>query len=136
MTKDTETITALMVMPNTPPCIIELYKDMNFLETAVCLGAHPPFFVSTIRLSKDAAILFDEEAPLCSCKGNRKIGNEIIAGVFYVIGVENGNLVSLSAKNIKKYKERFWEPETYSDEEVAQAYFDNYFYELIEEPQF
>ena len=124
MTKYTETVTALMVIPNTHPCTIELYKDMHFLETAVCLGEHSPFFASTIRLSKDAAILYDEKAPLCLCKGNRKIGNEIIAGVFYIVGVKNENLTSLSAENIKKYKERFWEPEKYSVEEVADSYFE------------
>ena len=68
-------------------------------------------------------ILRNEEGPLLNLKGNRRIKNEIIAGTFIVVGIdENGNFKSLTDEQLSRYSNRFKEIEEYTDEEVNNAY--------------
>ena len=61
-------------------------------------------------------------------QANRKIGKQIIAGVFYVVGIdETGNLTSLSHNDIDKYWSDLYEPEQYSEDEVKSNYTDSFF---------
>ena len=65
------------------------------------------------------SILRNEEGPLLNLKVNRRIKNEIIAGTFIVVGIdENGNFKSLTDEQLLRYSDRFKEIEEYSDEEV------------------
>ncbi len=61
--------------------------------------------------------------PLLNLKVNRRIKNEIIAGTFIVVGIdENGNFKSLTDEQLLRYSDRFKEIEEYSDEEVNETY--------------
>ena len=64
-------------------------------------------------------LLCNEEGKLIGLEGNRCIGNDIIAGVFYVVGENNdGELISLTEKQMQTYKERFRNPEYHSKKDV------------------
>lgn len=68
-------------------------------------------------------ILRNAEGSLLNLKGNRRIENEIIAGTFIVVGIdENGNFKSLTDEQVSRYSDRFKEIEQYSDEDVNEAY--------------
>lgn len=50
---------------------------------------------------------------MISLPGNRRIGSDLIAGIFYVVGQDDcENLVSLSPELIETYMTCFWEVET------------------------
>ena len=56
---------------------------------------------------------------MLNLNGNRKVGKTIIAGTFFVVGVKNGVIASLTKENQDKYYKGFEKIEIYSDSEVA-----------------
>ena len=120
MTK--ETLTALMVSPGMHPCSIELYKNYEFLSKAICIGLDIPCAMSTLSLSTSAAIIYNKDAHNNAMQCNRRVGNRIIAGTFYIVGVENGSIASLSCADTALYKANFWESEEFDDDEAIDAW--------------
>ena len=116
MTK--ETLTSLMVSPGMPPCTIELYKSYEFLSKAICIGIDTSCSASILPLSASAVIIYNKSAHNYAMPCNRRVGNKIIAGNFYIVGVENGSFASLSCTDIALYKARFWRPEEFNDDEA------------------
>ena len=69
-----------------------------------------------------ACLLLNDEGKLIGLEGNRRIGDDVIVGNFYVCGSsEDGEMVSLTDKEMAKYKEKFWEPEEITQEEIDAA---------------
>lgn len=115
-------ISVLCVEPGRHPYAAYIRADWDAFKH--CLGDGPGFAYSgRIRLEDDVVILYNEEAPLADLKGNRMLGNYIIAGIFYISGFDGSGLQSLSKESLKKYAARFWEPESYTWEEVLTSYF-------------
>ena len=76
-----------------------------------------------LTVEDGVGILRNEEGSLLNLKGNRRIENEIIAGTFIVVGIdENGNFKSLTDEQVSRYSDRFKEIEEYIDEDVNEAY--------------
>ena len=70
----------------------------------------------------------NEEGKLLGLSGNRRIGMDVIAGVFYIVGEDgDGELVSLPDEVIQRYAARFWEPEELSAQDVEHAMFMRFF---------
>ena len=123
-----KTITALMVEPNEHPKVVQLQTDLDSLQKAVSIGASYQGLIELLALEKGVAILCNEEGKLIGLPGNRRIGSDVIAGVFYVIGSnDHGNLVSLTDQQLETYKTRFGEPEALSSQDVEHAMFMRFF---------
>ena len=64
--------------------------------------------------------LCNEEGKLLGLEGNRRLGGDIIAGVFYVVGEDKrGNFTSLTQAQMEYYTKRFWLPEQFSVGDVT-----------------
>ncbi len=51
--------------------------------------------------------------------GNRSLGNDIIAGTFFVGGSnDDGEFVSLAEDKIQQYSDQFQKPEAFTQEQV------------------
>ena len=123
-----EEITVLMVAPGEVPQVVTLKTDLDSLQKAVSIGAEYQGLIEIISLGDGACILCNEEGKLIGLEGNRRIGNDIIAGVFYVVGEnKDGALISLNENQIKYYEERFRDPELFSKDEV-ESYIFSVFY--------
>ena len=123
-----KTITALMVEPNEHPKVVQLQTDLDSLQKAVSIGADYQGLIELLPLGKGISILCNEEGKLIGLPGNRRIGSDVIAGVFYVIGSDHRhNLVSLTEQQLETYKNRFWEPEDLSEQDVKHAMFMRFF---------
>lgn len=108
-------IKALMVEPLKEPKAVTLKTDLDSLQKAVSIGADYQGLVEIITINEGVCILCNEEGKLMGLEGNRSVGNDIIAGVFYVVGENNdGELISLTEGQMQTYKERFRDPEHYS----------------------
>ena len=93
------------------------------INTIVSTSNYYTCDVELLVIEDGIGILRNEEGPLLNLKGNRRIENEIIAGTFIVVGIdENGNFKSLTDEQLLRYSDRFKEIEEYSDEEVNKAY--------------
>ena len=125
-----KTITALMVAPGEYPGVTTLCCCKQFLDLAVSIGAMYPCDVMFLPLSQRAGILYNREAPLLGLKGNRKVDSNILAGIFYIVGVDHGELVSLPDDLRDYYLEQYWEPETHSEKAVDQAFWKNWMDEI------
>ena len=117
------TITALMVAPNMQPAVMELYRDQNFIQKAVSIGAEALCSVGIIPLGR-VAVLYGEEAAIYCAPGNRRVGDRCIAGHFYIVGCEDAVLTSLSKEDIEFYRDLFWETEEVDELDAVASYFE------------
>ena len=116
-------IKVLMVEPGKNPRETELENNLDALQNAVSIGASSQGFIEIIPMDDGKALLLcNEEGKLIGLEGNRRVGRDIIAGVFYITADnEDGELVSLQDELMEEYKQRFWEPEHFTDSEVERA---------------
>jgi len=109
-------ITALLIKVGEKPKRITMENSLKAFQQAV--GGYIEFY--PIDNGKAAAIL-DEEGKLKGYEGNRRIGKEIIAGDFLIVGDNGlGECVSLTDNQVKQYSEQFGEPESYTAEQVEE----------------
>ena len=123
-------ITALKVEPGKHPELCHLRNELDALQKAVSIGCDSRGLIEIIELEDGICLLCNEEGKLFGLEGNRKIGNDIIAGVFYVTAEDGeGNLSSLNDKQVEKYTRRFWEIESYTTEDVLKSVCIKLFYD-------
>lgn len=115
-------IQAMMVWPGEHPCTTYLLDDRRFLDFAVGLGSDFGGEAAVMKLSDTAAALYNSEGLISELRGNRKVGSKLLAGVFYVVGIDGEELVDLPFKEMEQYYERFWKPECYTEADVKAAY--------------
>ena len=117
-------ITVLMVEPRKAPVVTTLTNDLDSLQKAVSIGTDYQGLIELIGIEEGVLLLCNEEGKLIGLEGNRRIGRDIITGVFYVVGVnDEGDLASLPQEKIQQYMERFREPEYYTQADVDRALF-------------
>ena len=115
-------IKALMIEPGKHPVVTVLNNDLDSLQKAVSIGADYQGLIEIIGIGGGDCILCNEEGKLIGLEGNRRVGSDIIAGVFYIMSEgEDGDLVSLSEEKIQHYTQRFWEPEVFGSAEIEPA---------------
>lgn len=113
-------IKVLKVAPGEHPQMVMLENDLDALQKAVSIGCDYQGLIEVLGLEKGVCIICNEEGKLLNLEGNRRLNEDIIAGVFYVVGEDNcGNFVSLTEAQIERYSKRFWEPEVFLDGEIT-----------------
>ena len=113
----------LIVEPNKPPVISEIEDDYKAMQNVVggLISSFYPF-------DDNAFIFCNDEGKLIGLEGNRRIGETVIAGTFFIVGDGlDGECISLTDEQLQKYSERFSKPEQITQEEV-QADMDFIFY--------
>ena len=115
-------IKVLMVEPGKNPRVTVLQNDLDSLQKAVSIGAEYQGLIEIVPLGNGDCILCNEEGKLIGLDGNRRVGRDIIVGVFYVMSEDReGDLISLSEKKIQYYQKLFWEPQTFDREEIEDT---------------
>ena len=118
----TKEIKVLMVEPEKHPRVTILGNDLDSLQKAVSIGADYQGLIEIISIGNGDCLLCNEEGKLIGLEGNRRLGEDIIVGVFYIMSEdEDGNLVSLSEQKIRHYMKRFWEPEAFDQAEIEAS---------------
>ena len=112
-------IRALMVEPMESPKLVTLQNDLDSLQKAVSIGAPDQGLIEFVYLEDNVSILCNEEGKLIGLAPNRRLGDDILCGVFYVVAEdEEGELVSLTSEQIEKYSEFFGTFESISADEI------------------
>ena len=115
-------ITVLMVEPGKHPKVTTLKDDLDSLQKAVSIGADYQGLIEFVSLGNGDCIMCNEEGKLIGLEGNRRFGNDILVGVFYIMSEnEDGELMSLTDAKIKRYTELFWEPEQFTQAEIEET---------------
>lgn len=126
--KKENTIKVLMVEPGEHPKEVELDNTLDALQKAVSIGCEEQGLIEIIGMEDGVCLLCNEEGKLLQLDGNRRVGDDIIAGVFYILGEDDeGELTSLPQDVMERYKQRFWDPEQYTQSEVDKAMIMHFF---------
>ena len=120
--KKSAEIRVLMVEPGEKPKETFLKTDLDSLQKAVSIGCEEQGLIEIVPIGKKCSILCHECGKLIGLPGNRRIGNDIVAGVFYVFGdTPSGGMRSLTDKEFEHWSNVFEEPEYYTDTEVTES---------------
>lgn len=118
----TKELTVLMVEPSKHPKVTTLINDLDSLQKAVSIGADYQGLIEIISIGNGDCLLCNEEGKLIGLDGNRRLGNDIIVGVFYIMSEDKeGNLISLTEKKIQYYTKLFWEPEKFDRTDIETS---------------
>lgn len=80
-------------------------------------------YIEEVMLDDGTVLICNEEGKLRGLKPNRRVGNDIIVGTFFIAGDDGSeDLVSLTDEQIKQYTECFQEIEEISQEEMRNNF--------------
>lgn len=106
-------IKVMIVKPDEHPFIKEISNDLVTMQTIV--GGD----IEEISLDDNTVLVCNEEGKLNNLKVNRCVGNDIIAGTFFIAGDDGGEeLISLKEEQINEYTKKIYEIEEHSQEEL------------------
>lgn len=80
-------IRVLMVESGKHPRLTVLRDDLDSLQKAVSIGADYQGLIEIISIGNGDCILCHEEGKLIGLDGNRRIGNDIIVGIFVLLSM-------------------------------------------------
>jgi hypothetical protein len=121
-------IKALMIEPGKHPCVVELTNDLDSLQKAVSIGAPDQGLVEFVYIEDNVSILCNEEGKLIGLEPNRRLGEDILCGVFYVVAENNnGDLKSLTQEQQDRYSKMFWEPDVIDKSDIERTVFSIFF---------
>ena len=112
----TEMMKVVMVEPNKPAYITEIEHSLKGMKEAVGGLIEPIYYLDEPR----AVMVGNEEAKLIGMEGNRRFGERIVAGPFFICGDNGEDFCSLSDELCEKYVQKFAVPESISQDEVEQ----------------
>ena len=117
-------IIVVKVEPMKTPTITSITNDLDSLQKAVSIGADYQGLIELVYLEDNVNLLLNEEGKLIGLPPNRRLGNEILCGVFYIVAEDNnGNLKSLSPAQQDRYLRMFWETNYISKDEISKTVF-------------
>lgn len=105
----------VMVEPGKPAYETEIENTLEAEQKAV--GG----YIEVVPLGNDKLLICNEEGKLNGMRGNRRIGKDIIAGPFFIVGEDGDEFRSLTDEEVKESLKRFAEPEDISQEEVENV---------------
>jgi hypothetical protein len=114
-------IKCLMVMPGQAPAVTTIEASLTAFNKAVSIGSEYELRAVSKRIGRRTYAIYAYESVFEDLEPNRKIGDEIICGVFYIVAVDDTfNPVSMTEKQMMKYMMRFYELEEYSYHDVLE----------------
>ena len=113
-------ITVLKIAPMCKPEVVTLKNDLRSLQEAVSIDAPYVGLIEIVNMDAKTCLVMNEEGKLLGLAPNRRLGYDILCGVFYVVGQDSrGSLTSLSPAAMEKYQKIFATPEIIDAEEVS-----------------
>ena len=99
-----EQIRALRFEPGKAPEAVTLPNTLKAFQAEV--GG----YIETLGLDGDAVLVCNEEGKLLGLSANRRVGGDVIAGTFLIVGSADGEFCSLSGEDAAHYAQRFAQP--------------------------
>lgn len=96
-----EKIKILIVEPYKEPYIKEIEHKLEKMQEIV--GG----LIEFVELGENVDLICNEEGKIHNLEINRIITNDIVCGTFFIAGQKEGDTISLTDEQIKKYTEYF-----------------------------
>lgn len=104
------------VEPNKPAYASEIILELPYEQKAV--GG----LIEIVGYGGlDTLFIGNEEAKLMSMPGNRHIDGQVVAGNFFVIGVNGEDFRGLTPEEVDTYLDKFSDPEQITNQEVGNS---------------
>lgn len=116
MTEQNGTYRVVYVEPGKPACEKQIGTRLEDLQAAVggyieCIYAH----------DDQTLIVANDEAKLLGMEGNRRLeSGSILAGPFFVVGIQGDAFRSLTDAETSRYLQQYAQPQEISPQEVQQ----------------
>jgi len=94
-------IKVLIVEPIMDPYIKEISNTLE--EKQKIVGG----LIQKTELENNVDLIYNEESKILNLKMNRIVKNDVVCGTFIIAGQKNGEYISLTEKQIQKYKRYF-----------------------------
>lgn len=108
-------LTVLKVEPGKAPEEVTIPNTLDAMQQMV--GG----YIEVVHL-EDACLVCNEDGKLIGLDGNRRVGNDIIAGTFFLVGDQgDGDFCSLTQEQLDRLTHQFAQPETFQPGEVEDS---------------
>jgi hypothetical protein len=105
-------IKVLKIEAGQPPVIKEVRNDLDGLQAEV------DGLIQVIGLKDDCVLVCNDEGKLNGMEPNRWLRDDIICGPFFICGDSmEGDFISLTSEQAKRYAEQFIDAPTFTGEE-------------------
>ena len=94
-------IRVIIVKTNKEPYTVKIKNTLE--EKQKIVGG----LIEFVEIEHNVDLICNEESKILNLDFNRIIKNDIICGTFIIVGQKNGYSISLSRKQIQKYKKEF-----------------------------
>ena len=99
---------AVVVKPGQPPYVTDMLAKLSAMQDVV------EGQIECLMLEEGVDLICNEEGKLDGLPLNRRMGDDIIAGTFFVVGYnDEGEHISLTDEQAEKYMVAFAEPEQF-----------------------
>ena len=103
MCKEKE-ITVLKVSPHKKPEVVTLKNELSALQEAVSSGVKDyHHLIQLVGVEEGVDLLLNDEGELIGFEPDRRFGQDVLVGDFYVVGTDGENLASLPQDKMEKY---------------------------------
>lgn len=118
-----EIVTGLKISPGKHPSVTPLCDSDKYLNLAVSIDDFGAMHLAEARpLDVGVVVICARQSTALTLGGNRRVGKHILCGTFYIVGLKDGTLRSLTKDEITKYTSKFWEPELFAYDEVIDSW--------------
>ena len=110
MENENNTLRVLRVEPGNAPEEKVIGADLESLQAEVA------GLIECVYMDDDIILVCNEEGKLNGMKLNRRLGDDIICGPFFLVSDDGeGDFASLNDRQMDALKERFAQPEQFAD---------------------
>ena len=109
---ENKTLHVLRVEPGKVPEEKDIGSDLHSLQAEV------DGLIECVYMDDGAIIVVNEEGKLNGMEMNRRLGEDILCGPFFIVRDNGkGDFASLTSSQIEYYKNRFAQPEQFAEHE-------------------
>ena len=109
-----DSIQVLKIEPGKAPKIVTIPNTLEAMQQMV--GG----YIEVIPLD-DVCLVYNEEGKLMGLPGSRRLGNDVIAGTFFLAGdTPDGDFCSLTQEQADRWSRHFAQTETFQPGEVER----------------
>ena len=115
-------VTALKIEPNKSPCTCQVCDNGDYLNHCVSPDSCLVYTAGAIKIDNHIAAVYCRNGHMFCLPGNRRVGDKVICGTFYIVRVKDGKLRSLTDTDVVKYSLEYWAPESFTDDEIVDSW--------------